>query len=189
MPIADIMNGAKSFRWNKRLLLACALTAGFASVSTPAIAEQATVETVIVTRLSFVKVDDLDMGYMIPSNQAGNVILLPNGTRTATNGITLVGAQHQTAKFAGYGRSGQAVSVSLGANQIFLTGPGPRMRLRNFTIGSTPTAQVLSTNPRTFTIGSTTGAFQFPIGAELRVGANQPVGVYTGTWTITLNYQ
>jgi Domain of unknown function (DUF4402) len=142
-----------------------------------------------VTRLSFVKVDDLDMGYMIPSNQAGNVILLPNGTRTATNGITLVGAQHQTAKFAGYGRSGQAVSVSLGANQIFLTGPGPRMRLRNFTIGSTPTAQVLSTNPRTFTIGSTTGAFQFPIGAELRVGANQPVGVYTGTWTITLNYQ
>jgi hypothetical protein len=182
------MNGANHIRWRKRLLLACALTGGFTAFCAPAHAEQATAESVIVTRLSFVKADDLDMGYIIPSGQNGNVILAPNGNRTATNGITLVGAQHQTAKFAGYGRVGQLVSVSLGANQIFLQGPGPQMRLRNFTIGSTPTA-VLGTNPRIFTIASTSGAFQFPIGAELRVGANQPVGVYTGNWTITLNYQ
>ncbi len=170
------------------MLAVCALTGGIAAFSAPAYAEQATAESVIVTRLSFVKVDDLDMGYIIPSNRNGDVILAPNGTRTATNGITLVGAQHRTAKFAGYGRLGQLVSVSLGANQIFLTGPGPQMRLRNFTIGSTPTA-TLGTNPRIFTIASTSGAFQFPIGAELRVRANQPVGVYTGNWTITLNYQ
>ncbi len=182
------MNGANLNRWKKRLLLACALTGGISVFSAPVQAKQANAETVVVTRLSFVKVDDLDMGYIIPSNQNGDVILAPNGTRTATNGITLVGSQHQTAKFAGYGRTGQAVSVSLGANQIFLTGPGPQMRLRNFTIGSTPTA-ILSTNPRVFTISSSTGAFQFPVGAELRVRANQPVGVYRGNWTITLNYQ
>jgi Domain of unknown function (DUF4402) len=182
------MNGANLIRWKKRSLLAGALTVGISAFSVPVQAKQATAETVVVTRLSFVKVDDLDMGYIIPSNQNGDVILSPTGTRTATNGITLVGAQHTTAKFAGYGRTGQAVSVSLGANQIFLTGPGPQMRLRNFTIGSTPTA-TLGTNPRIFTIASSTGAFQFPVGAELRVRANQPVGVYTGNWTITLNYQ
>ena len=185
--IALNMNGAKYPRWAKRTA-ACVLAAGYFGAATPAMAEQANAETVIVTRLSFVKIDNLDMGYIIPSNQAGNVILAPNGTRTATNGITLVGSKHQTAKFAGFGRVGQLVSVSLGANQIFLTGPGPQMRLRNFTIGSTPTA-VLSTNPRIFTIGSTNGVFLFPVGAELRVGANQPVGVYSGNWTITLNYQ
>jgi hypothetical protein len=185
---ARIMIGANPIRWIKRLLLACALSGGISAVSTPVMAKQANIETVVVTRLSFVKVDDLDMGYIIPSNRNGDVTLNPDGTRTATNGITLVGAQHQTAKFAGYGRLGQLVSVSIGANQIFLTGPGPRMRLRNFTMGSTPTVQ-LATNPRLFRIASTTGAFQFPVGAELRVGANQPVGVYTGTWSITLNYQ
>lgn len=182
------MNGANPIRWLKRLLLACALTNGISAFSAPVYSKQGTAETVVVTRLSFVKVDDLDMGYIIPSNRNGDVILNPDGTRTATNGITLVGAKHQTAKFAGYGRTGQIVSVSLGANQIFLTGPGPRMRLRNFIMGSTPTVQ-LATNPRLFRIASTTGAFQFPVGAELRVGANQPVGVYTGNWTITLNYQ
>jgi Domain of unknown function (DUF4402) len=182
------MNGAKQNRWKERLWLACALMAGISAFSSPIQAKQANTETVVVTRLSFVKVDDLDMGYIIPSNRNGDVTLNPDGTRTATNGITLVGARHQTAKFAGFGRTGQQVSVSLGANQIFLTGPGPRMRLRNFTMGSTPTVQ-LATNPRQFTIASSTGAFQFPVGAELRVGANQPVGVYTGNWTITLNYQ
>jgi hypothetical protein len=182
------MNGANFIRWNTRSILACALASSIVPFNAPALAKQARAETVVVTRLSFVKIDDLDMGYIIPSNRNGDVILAPNGTRTANNGITLVGARHQTAKFAGYGRVGQLVSVSLGANQIFLTGPGPRMRLRNFTMGSTPTVQ-LATNPRLFTIASTTGAFQFPVGAELRVGANQPVGVYTGNWTITLNYQ
>ena len=188
MAIANNMNGANLIRCKQRLLLACALAASCFGAANPAFAEQANSEAIIVTRLSFVKVDDLDMGYMIPSNQAGDVILAPNGTRTATNGIVLVGRKHQTAKFAGFGRVAQLVSISLGANQIFLTGPGPQMRLRNFTIGSTPTA-VLSTNPRVFTITSTTGVFQFPVGAELRVGARQPVGVYRGNWTITLNYQ
>lgn len=188
MAKATNMNGANPNRWKKRFLLACALTGGISAFPAIAIAKQGTAETVVVTRLSFVKVDDLDMGYIIPSNRNGDVVLTPAGTRTATNGITLVGNKHQTAKFAGYGRLGQLVSVSIGANQIFLTGPGPRMRLRNFTMGSTPTVQ-LATNPRLFTIASTSGTFLFPVGAELRVGANQPVGVYTGTWTITLNYQ
>lgn len=188
MRIAKYMNGANPFRWLKRLLLACALSAGISAVSTPVMANQANIETVVVTPLSFVKVDDLDMGYIIPSNVAGNVVLNPDGTRTANNGIVLIGAQHQTAKFAGFGRARQRVSISFGANQIFLTGPGPSMRLRNFTLGSTPTA-LFARNQRSFTILSSNGTFQFPVGAELRVGANQPVGVYTGTWTITANYQ
>lgn len=182
------MNGAKLIRWKKRLLLACALMAGISSFSAPVHAKQGVAETVVVTRLSFIKVDDLDMGYIIPSNLTGDVILNPDGTRTATNGIVLIGAQHQTAKFAGFGRAGQKVSISFGANQIFLTGPGPRMRLRNFTLGSTPTA-LFARNQKSFTIASSNGAFLFPVGAELRVGANQPVGVYRGTWTITANYQ
>jgi hypothetical protein len=182
------MCGAKTIR---QLRLAC----GFAAISlvgmaTPAYAETTSVsaETVVVTPLSFNEVKSLNFGEIIPSNQAGNVILAPNGTRTATNGITLVGDSHQVAEFAGFGARNQIVEISVGATNIFLTGRGTRMRVRNFTIGSTPTV-VLNTQARSFRIINPAGVFQFPVGAELRVGANQRTGTYTGTWDITLNYQ
>jgi hypothetical protein len=82
----------------------------------------------------------------------------------------------------------QRVQVSLGSNSIFIYGPGARMRVRTFVIGSTPTA-VLTTTPTVFRIAGPTGAFRFPVGATLEVGANQVPGTYSGTWTITLNYQ
>lgn len=79
------------------------------------------------------------------------------------------------------------MDVSLGANSIFITGPGAPMRVRTFVIGSTPTA-VITTTPTRFRIGAVNGIFNFPIGATLEVGANQAAGTYTGNWTITLNY-
>lgn len=145
-------------------------------------------EAVVVTPLSFIEVNDLKFGTIIPSTTSGgNVLLTPDGTRTATGGIILIGNSHQTAEFAGQGTQDQIVDISVGANTIWLTGPGPRMRVRRFRIGSTPTT-TLTTNPQYFRISSPTGIFRFPVGAELRVRQNQPAGLYTGTWDITLNY-
>ena len=169
------MNGAKLYRQLKLAIAACGISAMGA-------------EAVVVTPLSFIEVGDLKFGTIIPSTTSGgNVVLAPNGTRTATNGIILVGNSHEVAEFAGQGTQNQIVDISVGANTIWLTGPGPRMRVRRFTIGSTPTT-ILTTNPQFFRIGSPTGIFRFPVGAELRVRRNQPAGLYTGTWDITLNY-
>ena len=182
------MCGAKHIR---RLRLACGVAAiSMAGMAAPVCAQSSTFkgESVVVTPLSFIEVNDLNFGSIIPSNQAGNVVLAPNGTRTSTNGIVLVGSRHEPAEFAGMGTQNQIVQISVGATNNWLYGPGTRMRMRNITIGSTPTA-VLTTAPRSFRINSATGIFRFPVGAELRVGANQTPGTYSGTWTITLNYQ
>ena len=182
------MCGTKTLR---RLRLACCLTAiSLAGVAAPACAQSASIgtESVVVTPLSFIEVNGLKFGSIIPSTVAGNVVLAPNGTRTSTNGIVVVGTEHEPAEFAGQGTQNQIVQISVGAAPIWLTGPGTRMRMRNITIGSTPTA-VLTPVPRSFRITSSTGIFRFPVGAELRVGANQTPGTYTGTWDITLNYQ
>jgi hypothetical protein len=162
---------------------------GTAFVTMPAHADtaQGAGEVTIVRPLSFVVDDNLDFGSIIPSNVAGIVTMAPNGNRTATNGVVIVGAGHSPATFAGRGAFNQRVDVSLGSNSIFVTGPGPQMRVRTFVIGSTPTA-VLTTTPNRFRIGSINGIFYFPVGATLEVGANQPAGKYTGTWSITLNY-
>ncbi len=171
--------------------LACAFTCfgaatpGFAQVAAQK-AGQA--QVVIVTPLSFVTASQLNFGKLIAGNLAGTVTLDPNGTRTVSTGIIAVGNGTQVARFAGFGRSGQDVDIALSSNTIFLTGPGTRMRVRDFTIGSTPTA-VLSTVARRFRIASTNGAFLFPVGATLEVGARQAPGVYSGTYQITLQYQ
>jgi hypothetical protein len=164
-----------------------AFAAAMSAVPAYADVEQGNAEITIVRPLSFVIDDNLDFGRLIPATVAGVVTMAPNGTRTATNGIVLVGAGHKAASFAGQGTFNQRVDISIGANSIFITGPGAPMRVRTFVIGSTPTA-VITTAPSRFRIAAANGIFSFPIGATLEVGANQAAGTYSGTWSITLNY-
>jgi hypothetical protein len=163
---------------------------GSLAIAPAAHADQTAVDAqiAVVRPLEFIRVENLDFGRVIRSSTAGTVTIAPDGTRTKTGGVTLIGTGFQAAEFAGMGTNNQRVDVSLGANQIFVTGPGAPMRVHTFVIGSTPTA-VLTTTPRRFRINSPTGIFIFPVGATLDVGANQAPGTYNGTWTITLNYQ
>jgi Domain of unknown function (DUF4402) len=151
---------------------------------------QGSAEAVIVTRLSLIKDDDLEFGTMLSGPTAGTVVVPPSGARTKTGGVILVGAGFNAARFAGYGRFNQNVGISINANVLTLNrvGGGATMRVDTWVIGSTPTAPI-TTAPRTFRIASSNGIFNFPLGATLRVGANQRSGTYTGTFTITLNYQ
>jgi len=149
--------------------------------------ETADASATVVTPLSFISTDDLNFGQIIPSNTAGEVRLLIDGSRTTAGGVTVVGSTHSTGGFAGQGSFNQIVEIFLGSNTIQLTGPGAPMTARRFEIASTPSV-LLNTSPRRFRIGSGTGIFAFGIGATLDVGANQTPGNYTGTWSITLNY-
>ncbi|KGB55862.1 DUF4402 domain-containing protein [Sphingopyxis sp. SE2] len=159
-------------------------------VNSPAQAQaaaQGEADAIVLRPLSFFKVNDLDFGDIIPSNTAGTVTIEPDGSRNRTGGVTLAGDGGEPARFAGLGSFNRQVNISLGSNSIWLTGPGTRMRVRNFEIGSTPTA-ILSTSPTRFRITSPLGNYNFPVGATLEVGANQAPGDYSGTFTITLNY-
>jgi hypothetical protein len=145
-------------------------------------------EITIVSPLSFVIDDNLEFGAVVRGTTAGTVTITPTGTRTQTGGVTLInGGGHKPALFAGQGTFLQRVEISMGASSISLTGPGAPMVVRDFVLGSTPTA-VLTTTPLSFRIASLNGVFSFPVGATLDVGANQAPGVYSGNWSITLNY-
>lgn len=156
----------------------------------PALAQigaQGEADALVLRPLSFFKVGDLDFGDIIPSASAGTVTIEPDGSRSRTGGVTLAGNGGEPARFAGLGSVNRQVNISLGSNTIWLTGPGARMRVRDFEIGSTPNA-ILSTAPTRFRITSPLGNYNFPVGATLEVGANQVPGDYSGTFTITLNY-
>lgn len=162
-----------------------------AGLATPAYADTRPLDAqvAIVRPLSFIKVEDLNFGRIISSGTAGTVVLASDGTRTRTGGATLAGTEGvQVARFAGDGTQNQMVNVSVGANSIFLTGPGTQMRVRDFTISSVPVSN-LTTTPVSLRLSAAAGTFNFGVGATLEVGANQAPGTYTGNWTITLNYQ
>ena len=171
------------------ILAATAFSAGF-SAPAQAATRAAKADVTIVTPLSLIKDEDLDFGSLIRGATNGTVVVPPSGARTATGGAILVGTLFNPARFAGFGAVGQSVQISMGANSITLNrvGGGATMAVDTWVIGSTPTA-VLTTNPRVFTISSSNGIFNFPIGATLRVAANQASGTYTGTFNLILNYQ
>ncbi len=180
-----------------RLCLAATLFAGSMALAQPVLAQQtqgptrtrsAEAKLIVLRQLSFFRVQDLDFGDIIPGPSAGVVRILPDGTRTTTGGVSVVGSTHQPARFAGLGSFNQQVLISVSSNTIQLIGPGAPMTLSQFEIGSTPTA-ILSTAPTRFRITNTNGQFNFPVGARLAVGANQAAGNYSGNFSITLNYQ
>ncbi len=169
---------------------AALVLAAASAAASPALAQstaQGQADAIVLRPLSFFKVNDLDFGSIIASGSSGTVRLAPDGTRTRTGGATIVGNDAEPARFAGLGTPNRQVNISLGSNTIWITGPGTRMRVRDFEIGSTPTA-ILSTTPTRFSIATAAGNYNFPVGATLEVGANQAPGDYAGTFTITLNY-
>lgn len=182
------MNGAQNHKRVKAITVAAAIISS--AIANPALGQanpgQSSVS--IVRPLSFFITDQLDFGKVLAGTAGGTVVLAPNGTRTKTGDVTLIGNGQQPAVFAGQGTNRRNVDISVSANAIDVTGPGAPMQVQTWVIGSTPTA-ILTTTPRRFRINSTTGVFSFPVGATLTVGPNQTPGKYSGTYSIILEYQ
>lgn len=180
------MRGAKSF------LKAALATSSVAWAIVPGAANAAPAtgdaQIAIVTPLSFIQYEDLDFGRIIPSATAGTVTISVTDVRTSTNGIVLVGNDFQAARFAGMGTQNQRVRIQITPATITLTGPGPSMTVSNFAIGPAPTLQQVGASPN-YRILPANGIFWFTVGGRLNVGANQPAGFYSGTFTATLDYQ
>ncbi len=171
-------------------MMIAVFAAGLGVNSAKAASASGLAKTVVVSRLSFLNAEELEFGNILAGTTAGTVIVGPDGVRTKTGGVTLVGGLVQPARFAGRGTVNQTVLISLTASPSTLTRTGgtETMILDQLVIGSTPTA-VLTTTPQAFRISSTTGIFNFPIGGRLNVGANQVPGDYVGTFNVTLEYQ
>lgn len=172
---------------------ACLLAMLTCAIAAPVRAETKAVDAqvAIVTRGEFFKVEDLHFGVVIPSALPGVITVAPSDARTATGGVTLVGNLHHAAEFAGRKPAGSnaPVQISVGSTTVQLTGPGAPMLVTLFR-GNTNPGQVLTLLPRNFQVqGQSNGAFELKVGATLAVNGNQAPGIYTGNWTITLDFQ
>jgi hypothetical protein len=133
-------------------------------------------------QLSLVNTRSLNFGRFV-ADTGGAVTVAPTGARTRTGGVILMNsagagsAGFNLTTLNGSGAS-KAVVVSLPADGVVVLSNGQfNMPVRNFVSGS----------GTIFTLSPAGAAIN--VGATLTVAANQPVGNYSGSFQITINYQ
>lgn len=135
---------------------------------------------VIIAPLSITNTTGLHFGTIMRSATAGTVSIATNGDRSSLGGVTLSSLTpvHSAATFDVEGESGRTVTITLPASTTITNAASDNMVVDNFV--SDPD----DANPVTLTGAATV----LRIGATLNVGANQPSGTYTGTFSVSVNY-
>lgn len=134
----------------------------------------ATVTARILQQAAITKTSDLDYATIVPASTASTVIVAPvTGTRVCGAGLVCTGTA-TAARFSVAGTLGQLVTVSVPANVTLTSG------------SHTMTSTLLSSLVAPITLLATN---EFTVGGTLAVGADQVDGVYTGTFTATVDYQ
>jgi hypothetical protein len=164
----------------RNILIAAAMATAAAAPARAApvpATKDATGKALILIPLTLTKIDDLDFGTIISSSTSGTVsIPAGGGARTATGGVTPVASDPGArGLFAGAGSEGEQVRIFLAPPGSLTDGTGDSMAI------------AMNLQATTLTIGSTR-AFPVGVGGTVTVGANQPDGIYTGTFTVLAQY-
>lgn len=130
---------------------------------------------------------DISFGTILPSTaRTSTVRVNQNGTVTLGGGAIIVGTTHAASRVTGQGTRNVVILISP-PTTVFLTGPGPQMRARSWTLGTTSGLTRVTGNQ--YRITGTSGNFGFRLGATLDIARNQPEGAYQGSYAVTVNYQ
>ncbi len=149
--------------------------AAFTPSSAQAASATANATVDIVAAIAITKTVDLDFGSVVPAAGADTVIISSAGARTCGATLTCTDTV-AAASFDVTGGANLAYTVTLPASAS-ITGPGPAMTVDTFT-DSISSAGTLSAG----------GAQTFTVGATLNVGASQVAGAYTGTFSVSVDY-
>lgn len=154
-----------------------AVTAAAPATAAPVAATtDANGKALILVPLTLTKVKDLDFGTVVTSSTSGSITIPADGSiETVTGGVTPTSAPASRAQFAGAGTPNEQVDLFLAPPATIKDGNGNSMPIS------------LNLESTTVTIDSTR-AFFVGVGGTVTVGANQPDGVYTGTFTVLAQY-
>lgn len=158
----------------KRALTGAAIAAlAFNASVAEAATTTATAKARILAPLTIANTSDLDFGTIVSGTGASTVAVSSAGAVSCGTGLTCLGTT-SAANFNLGGTSGANVTISVPASV-------------NLTSGANSMTATLASSAASLTLGASGGSFQ--VGGTLSVAANQAAGSYTGTFTVTANYQ
>jgi hypothetical protein len=153
-------------------LVLCSYAPAYAAVAT------ATVTADITTTITVRTINGLVFGSLSSGPSAGTLVLSPGGARTTTGGVNvntaIIGSP---AAFDVQGDPNGTYSVSFPAAVILSNGSPNTMVVDNFTSSLTPDGRLDASGQQTMFVGAT-----------LNVGSNQAFGTYSGSLTVTVDY-
>jgi hypothetical protein len=166
------------------LLAAASLALACASAQA-ANSDTATATAVVLTPIAIAKTADMNFGNVVAGN--GVVTLNTDGSRAAGGSTPLVvfGSSPTAAAFHVTGDGNQTFAISYPSLPTTLAGPSSSTMA--FTICTAATAAASCSG--TVTTGTlASGATDIYVGGTITVGASQTVGTYTGTVTVSVDY-
>jgi hypothetical protein len=134
----------------------------------------------IISPITIAKTTDLNFGDVI-AGTGGTVVVDSASVRTSTGGVALGSATGvSAAAFNVTGATNATYTIQLPTTAVTLNGPvaGNTMTVTNFTSNPALTAGALGA----------TGAQALLVGGTLNVASAQPIGAYTGTFSVTVTY-
>ncbi len=134
-----------------------------------------TAKVTIFAPISISSSGDMDFGTMLTTGTAGTVTVTPAGARSSVD-VDLFAGTPAAASFDVTGRVGQAYSITFPSNATLTSGANT-MTMDTFTHDAGGSPQL-----------SGSGSDTFNVGATLNVGATQASGTYSGTFSVTVNY-
>jgi hypothetical protein len=165
----------------KKIFVLIILFSGIVASSFAQVTATATAAATIITPISINKTSNMAFGNISINNTIGTVTLpaTTSPNRTFTGGVTLpnVPGTVTAAKFDVTGANSTTYAISLPSTAVQLSSGSDHMNIDTFLtdIGLTGTL-------------STTGMQSFFVGSTIHVGASQPAGQYTGSFSVTINY-
>ena len=137
----------------------------------------------IIEALTATENSTLNFGRFSPETSGGEIILTPDGVRTATSSVALIGGTYNPATFVLTGQNESIVTIALPAASALLTNSTNGKTLEVYNWKSYPEAGI-------GTGVLINGLLSVNVGATLKVGdiEKNPVGIYSGTYTVTFSY-
>lgn len=161
---------------DKKFLLAVALLG--LSANAAAQTASSTIDVEIESRaITLANTGGLNFGKVLPYGSAGNIYINPNsGAPSASNAFISDATNIRASSWAVTGIPGAPYAVTLPTSVVISNGT-ENMTVNTF--GRSGASQQYL---------DAAGNSSFNVGARLNVGANQPVGIYTGTFNVTVSY-
>lgn len=138
----------------------------------------------ILAGIALTVVTPLEFGGIIPGATLGTVVIDNADVRTMTGGVTLV-TTPITPTSGAYTVSGginTSYTITVPTASFNITKGSDNMAVTDITCSKGAVAGVASS------VFSATGTDSFTVGGTLNVTAAQPLGIYTGTFDVTVAY-
>lgn len=144
-----------------------------------------TLRTSVLGPVAMLNTAPLDFGGIIPVGGGTVTIDAQTGARTAT-GVVLAGGTASNARFISTGTPDQVVTIAISPSPIVITNGAANMSVNQIRVsvnggGPQPMGPNANLGPL--------GVINYHIGGRLNVGAGQAAGQYTGSFSLTMDYQ